>query len=122
MKCQTSELVRWDYTKFVKLQLLNGTMICLSDMGSSDRSFSRRRDLKSFVKFLCAVVFLITSCGNSNWSKDQENEFMDECKAEGGSGTYCKCFMEKVAEKYPNYTDSENLDFETAVELAELCE
>ncbi|MBK6527760.1 MAG: hypothetical protein IPG07_20765 [Crocinitomicaceae bacterium] len=68
------------------------------------------------------LLFAFVSCSGDTWSADQKDTFLAECDAEGGSGSYCKCYLEKVMEKYPNHADSKNLDFESAVEMAKSCE
>jgi hypothetical protein len=71
---------------------------------------------------LSVLLFTFISCSGDTWTPDQQETFLDECDSEGGSGSYCKCYLEKVMEKYPNYADSKNLDFESAVEMAKSCE
>lgn len=66
--------------------------------------------------------FMAVSCGGDVWTSDQQDTFLKECNSEGGSGSYCKCYLEKVMEKYPNHADSKKLDFESAVEMAKSCE
>lgn len=68
------------------------------------------------------LLFAFVSCNGETWTSDQKEAFLSECDLEGGSGSYCKCYLEKVMEKYPNYADSKNLDFESAVEMAKSCE
>jgi hypothetical protein len=79
---------------------------------------------KFFGAFTVMTVLLFghVSCSGDTWTSDQQDTFLRECDSEGGSGSYCKCYLEKVMEKYPNHADSKNLDFESAVEMAKSCE
>ena len=62
------------------------------------------------------------SCSQDPWTKYEKEEFLDGCEAENGGSFYCKCFMEKMMDKYPNYEDSHNISLEEAVELASECQ
>ncbi len=75
-------------------------------------------------RFLAVIVlvFILVSCGGDTWTSEQQDIFLKECDTEGGSSSYCKCYLEKVKEKYPVYADSKKLDFESAVEMAKSCE
>lgn len=76
-----------------------------------------------FQKFL--IVFssiMVTACSGGPWPDSDQNNFIAECKSEGGKTSYCKCYLENVMEKYPNASDWKQMDFETAVELANNCE
>jgi hypothetical protein len=79
------------------------------------------RTISGFTIFTI-LLFAAVSCGGDVWTSDQQDTFLKECDSEGGSGSYCKCYLEKVMEKYPNHADSKNLDFESAVEMAKSCE
>lgn len=70
--------------------------------------------------FTAAMFF--TSCSGSSWSQEERDTFLNECDTEGGSDSYCQCYMEKVMEKYPKHEDSKKMDFESAVEMAKSCE
>lgn len=72
---------------------------------------------------ICILLsFTLVACNGDTWTSEQQDIFLKECSAEGGSGSYCKCYLEKVMEKYPNHADAKNLDFESAVEMAKSCE
>lgn len=71
---------------------------------------------------LFALVALLVSCGSGSWPSEKQDEFLDECAAEGGGRSYCRCYLDQVMEKYPNADDAAKMDFETAVELADKCE
>lgn len=79
------------------------------------------RTVLSFTAFFMLLITTV-SCSGNEWTSDQQETFLKECAAEGGAGSYCKCYLEKVMEKYPNHADSKNLDFESAVEMAKSCE
>ncbi len=61
------------------------------------------------------------SCGSSTWTADQKSNLRDRCEAEGGSSSYCDCYLENAMETYPNAEDMDELDFESAVELSLDC-
>lgn len=67
-------------------------------------------------------VLLLFSCGQSQWSKDDQDKLLKRCISEGGSKSYCKCYLENAMNEYPNAEDMETLDFESAVELSLGCE
>ena len=76
------------------------------------------------MKQLFYILFLgvMCACSNSPWSKADKNQFMDGCMAEGGSKSYCKCYMENVMQQYPIKEDANNMDYETKIELSKDCE
>ncbi len=79
-----------------------------------------------FQKYLLvlALLFLATlnSCSSSEWDNADQDELIDRCKAEGGSKSYCKCYLKNAMEKFPNADDMDEIQFETAVELSLNCE
>lgn len=77
---------------------------------------------KKEMKYYMFVFPFFVACSSGTWSEDERNKFLDECKLEGGSSSYCKCYLEKVMAKYPNHSDAKELDFESAVEMAKSCE
>ena len=68
------------------------------------------------------TAFGLWSCSGQTWTSEEQDQFVTECKEEGGGTAYCNCYLEKVMEKYPSAADSKKMDFETAVELASECE
>jgi hypothetical protein len=78
-------------------------------------SFNRR-----YYKAL-GLGLIFASCSGGPWPSADQEKFRDECGAEGGTGRYCDCYLDKVMERYPNVSDAEKMDFETAVELASEC-
>jgi hypothetical protein len=73
-------------------------------------------------ELLVMTTIVLCSCGGQVWTSEEQDQFLTECKEEGGSRSYCSCYLEKVMEKYPSAADSKKMDFETAVELASECE
>jgi len=71
----------------------------------------------SFMIFICLM-----GCSTGPWPEAEQDKFKDECKAEGGSKSYCSCFLENVMHKYPNVSDADKMEFEMAVELSKDCE
>lgn len=65
---------------------------------------------------------ILLSCSHSNWTKDEQTKFVQECREEGGSKNYCECFMENVMENYHIAEDANTIDFETKIELSKDCE
>jgi len=61
------------------------------------------------------------SCGSSTWTSEQRSNLLDRCDAEGGSRSYCNCYLENAMQAYPNAADMDEIDFETAVELSLDC-
>lgn len=76
------------------------------------------------LKFVLMILWSVicAGCSESSWTKAEQDAFLEGCDDEGGKSSYCQCYMEKVMKLYPNYADSKNLDFETAVELSNQCE
>ncbi len=78
------------------------------------------------MRILRIVVFfalvLLSACGSGPWPAEKQDEFLDGCAEEGGSSSYCRCYLDQVMERFPNPADAEKIDFETAVELASKCE
>jgi hypothetical protein len=75
------------------------------------------------MKNIINILFLVflTACSNSPWTKTEKTEFIDACMNEGGSKSYCKCYMENVMQQYPIKEDANQLDFETKIELSKDC-
>lgn len=68
-----------------------------------------------------SVLVLITACSNSPWTKQEKKQFINACVNEGGSKSYCKCYMENVMKEYPIKEDANSIDFETKIELSKDC-
>jgi len=77
--------------------------------------------LRLFIGFILLIAS-VTACSGGPWPKGDQEKFMSDCKDEGGEKSYCSCYLENVMEKYPNVSDFEKMDFETAVELSKDCE
>ncbi len=75
-----------------------------------------------FNLLLVLAVFIVSSCSSEAWNKEEQGTFIDECIEEGGSKSYCTCFMNKTMEEYPIYEDSKEIKFEEAVELSKNCD
>ena len=71
---------------------------------------------------LLGVFAISAGCSDGSWPEADQEKFKNECKAEGGSKSYCSCFLENVMNKYPNVSDVDKMEFEIAVELAKDCE
>ena len=78
--------------------------------------------IKIFNQLLIISVFIVSSCATDNWSKDDQDKFVDSCRLEEGAKSYCTCFMKATMEKYPIYEESLNIEFEEAVELSKKCD
>lgn len=37
----------------------------------------------------------LSSCAGQAWSSEEQDQFIAECKEEGGSAGYCDCYLEK---------------------------
>ena len=57
------------------------------------------------------------SCSSKNWTDSEQTEFVDGCLSEGGTKSYCKCYMENVMNDFPIATDANEIDFEIKIEL-----
>lgn len=77
---------------------------------------------KYFNQLLIISVFIISSCSSDNWSKVDQNKFIDSCRLEEGAKSYCICFMKATMEEYPIYEESLDIEFEEAVELSKNCD
>ncbi|HIP36957.1 MAG TPA: hypothetical protein EYG85_08885 [Crocinitomix sp.] len=75
------------------------------------------------MKKISTIVVLITlfSCSQSNWTKQEQTEFIEGCKKEGGTKSYCKCYMENVMKQYPIKEDANHLDYEIKIKLSKDC-
>lgn len=71
---------------------------------------------------LLGVFAISVGCSDGAWPETDQEKFKNECKDEGGSKSYCSCFLENVMNKYPNVSDVDKMEFEMAVELAKDCE
>ncbi|MGV6860166.1 MAG: hypothetical protein ACWA41_00250 [Putridiphycobacter sp.] len=71
--------------------------------------------------FLISILFLI-GCSSQPWSADEQTDFVQACREEGGSKSYCNCYMDKLMEEYPIYEDIKSIDFETKIELSKDCD
>lgn len=71
---------------------------------------------------LFGIGFLFHSCGSSEWSGSEKDRLTKRCRDEGGSKSYCKCYLKNAMKAFPNAKDMEDLDFETSVELSINCE
>lgn len=76
--------------------------------------------MKKNLTIILAVLLL--SCSHNNWTNEEQNKFVHECREEGGTKSYCDCFMENVMDKYHIAEDANNIDFETKIELSKNCE
>lgn len=68
------------------------------------------------------VGFIANACGGNEWSRKDQRKLLDRCEAEGGTSSYCKCYLKNAMEQYPNAEDVETIDFESAVELSIDCQ
>jgi len=68
------------------------------------------------------LTVLLLSCSSSNWTNEEQTQFVQACREEGGSKDYCECFMENVMDKYHIAEDANNMDFEIKIELSKNCE
>lgn len=71
--------------------------------------------------FWFSLVFGVTSCTTGDWSKEEKDKLVDRCRNEGGSRSYCNCYLNAAIKAYPNPEDMEELSFEEAVELSIQC-
>lgn len=75
-----------------------------------------------FNRFILIFVIVFGGCSEDNWTKSEQDKFVDDCVKESGDKAYCECFMKKAMEKYPVVEDAEEMKFEEAVELSKECE
>jgi hypothetical protein len=80
--------------------------------------------MRTYVKIgVPIIIFAIcVGCSNGSWPEADQEKFRKACKAEGGTSSYCSCFLENVINKYPNVSDADKMEFEMAVELSKDCE
>lgn len=71
---------------------------------------------------LFILTMSLAACGGNDWSRKDQRKLLDRCRAEGGTSSYCKCYLVHAMEQYPNAEDVETLDFESAVELSIDCQ
>lgn len=70
------------------------------------------------------VLFLFvtgSACRSNSWSRQDKKALLKKCRAEGGSKSYCKCYLDTAMDNYPVVNDMDKIDFETAVELSLKC-
>lgn len=68
-----------------------------------------------------SAFILTTACSNSPWTKQEKKQFINACMNEGGSKSYCNCYMENVMSEYPIKEDANNMDFESKIEFSKDC-
>ena len=74
-------------------------------------------------KYLITFSILgLLSCSTDPWSRDEKNEFKNDCLDSGASNSYCNCYQENAMKQYPNYNELRDISFEEAVELSLGCE
>ena len=74
-------------------------------------------------RILIFTLLAITSaCAEKEWSKSEKDKVYDQCRQEGGSRSYCNCYLNNVMEKFHDPDELEEVDFETAYELSLNCE
>lgn len=78
--------------------------------------------MKRRILSILLLQFIAVACGNGEWDRAEQRKLLDRCEAEGGSSSYCKCYLKNAMEQYPNAEDIETLDFESAVELSIDCQ
>lgn len=82
--------------------------------------------IKSSLKIITGFLFLLTvtlsACGDAEWDSKDKNALLDRCQSEGGTKSYCKCYLENAMKEYPNAEDMDEIDFESAVELSLGCD
>ncbi len=79
--------------------------------------------MKSYsIALILGLGVLAVSCANEEWSSVDQNKLLDRCLAEGGTKSYCKCYLSNAMKAYPNAKDMDDLDFEASVELSIDCE
>lgn len=75
--------------------------------------------MKYIIVIFIAVFFV--SCSVDSWTKEEKINFVQSCREEGGSKSYCECYMENVMTDYPIAEDAEDIDFEIKIELSKDC-
>jgi len=80
--------------------------------------------MKKFNKELLflGAFLLATACSEREWSKEEKDKIYDRCREEGGSRSYCNCYLQNAMEKFHDPEELEEIDFETAFELSLNCE
>lgn len=79
--------------------------------------------IKKLLKWGCpACLFFMVACNESNWSKAEKDVIYERCRTEGGSRSYCNCYLQNAMEKFDSAEALEDIDFETAYELSLNCE
>tara|TARA_B110000046_G_C12961418_1_gene384745 strand:+ start:1048 stop:1296 length:249 start_codon:yes stop_codon:yes gene_type:complete len=76
----------------------------------------------NILTLIFGIGLLLVSCSNSEWNAIDQKKLMKQCTDEGGSKSYCKCYLKNAMKAYPNAKDMEDLDFEASVELSLECE
>ncbi len=78
--------------------------------------------IKSYsIALILGLGILAASCGSEEWSSVDQNKLLDRCIAEGGTKSYCKCYLSNAMKAYPDADDMDDLDFESSVELSIDC-
>jgi hypothetical protein len=75
--------------------------------------------VKVITLILCLV--LLVGCAKNPWSRQEQKQFLTGCLNEGGSKSYCNCYLQNVMDKYPIKEDADHIDFETKIELSKDC-
>ena len=78
--------------------------------------------MKRRILGILLLLFFAVACGTGEWARADQRKLLDRCAAEGGSSSYCNCYLKNAIEQYPNAEDIETLDFESAVELSMDCQ
>ena len=73
-------------------------------------------------QMVLVVAVMVTACSGSPWSRADRNALIKRCRAEGGTRSYCNCYLEKAMEKFPHAADMETISFEDAVDLSLDCQ
>ena len=70
---------------------------------------------------LVMLTVWFTSCNNDGWSRNDKSKLIDRCRLEGGSRSYCNCYLENAMNAYPIAAEIEDNEFEKAVALSINC-
>ena len=70
---------------------------------------------------LVMLTVWFSSCSSDGWSRKEKSKLIDRCRVEGGSRSYCKCYLENAMNTYPAAEDMEDIEFEKAVALSINC-
>ncbi len=64
----------------------------------------------------------VFSCSSAEWSKKDKDALKKRCLQEGGSRSYCKCYLKNAMKVYDNADEMKDISFEEAVELSLNCD